>query len=82
MLRVDGPQTLPQNMCVDLSGGNIGMPQHRLHCAQIGASLQQVGSKGMAEHVWFDPRPYSSLLAIGGQDLPESLSTEFSSESV
>ena len=33
---------------VDLRGRNIGMAEHRLHRAQIGAALDQVGGKGVA----------------------------------
>ena len=36
---------------VDGGGGNIGMAQQQLHHAQIGAVVEQVGGKGMAQRV-------------------------------
>jgi hypothetical protein len=39
------------NVGVDLGGANIGMPQHRLDAAQIGAALKQMRGKRMSQHV-------------------------------
>ena len=42
-------------MGVDLGGRNIGVAEHRLDRAQIGAAVEQVAGEGMAQHVRRDP---------------------------
>ena len=36
---------------VDLGGGDVGMPKHHLHGPEVGSAGEQVGGKGMAEHM-------------------------------
>ncbi|KAF0187999.1 MAG: hypothetical protein FD168_2110 [Desulfobulbaceae bacterium] len=36
---------------VDLGGGNVGMTEHKLHGAQVGAMGKEVGGEGVAKHV-------------------------------
>src|SRR4051812_47259880 len=42
---VDRAQPCFENMCVDLSGRQIGMAEHHLNRAQVGAAVEQVGRK-------------------------------------
>src|SRR6188508_125354 len=53
------------DMRVDLRGCDVGMPEERLKCAQIGPSGQQVSGKGVAQHVWADP--VRGDASVGGQ---------------
>ncbi len=62
------------NMGVDLGGSNIAVAEHHLHGAQVGAVVEQMGGKRMADHMWGD-----AFVDAGGQgnfsnDLPESQS--------
>ena len=44
------PATL--DMGIDLRGGDVGMPEHLLHGAQISTFFKQIGGKGMAQYMW------------------------------
>ena len=44
-------EPLAGNVGIDLGGGEVGMPQHDLHTAQVGAVFQQVGGKGVPQGV-------------------------------
>ena len=44
-------EPLARNVGVDLCRRNVGMPQQQLNDAQIGAVIQQVRRKGMAQGV-------------------------------
>ena len=52
-------ETAAVNMGVYLCGGNIGMTQHHLDGAEIGAMFQEVGGKGVAQGVRADLFVYS-----------------------
>ena len=39
------------NVRINLRGGDTGVSQHRLHRANVGATHEQVGGKGMAQGV-------------------------------
>ena len=45
-----------QHMGINLCRADIGMAQQRLDGAQIGAAFQQVGGKGVAQHMRADAR--------------------------
>ena len=45
---VDVVQTFVGDMRVDLRGGNVGVAEHGLDGAQVGAVLQEVGGKAVA----------------------------------
>ena len=47
-------QPLLDHMGVDLRGRDVGMAEQRLHDAQIGAVVQQMAGKGMAQHMRAD----------------------------
>ena len=42
------PDFFWQNMCIDFGRRYVGVPQHELHAAQVGASLQQMAREGMS----------------------------------
>jgi hypothetical protein len=48
---VDGAEALARQVCVDLRGGQVGMPEQFLDGAEVGAPLEQVGGVRVAEHV-------------------------------
>lgn len=47
----DQAQPFAQHMSIDLRGGDICMAEHLLYAAQISAVVEQVGRKGVAQHV-------------------------------
>lgn len=51
---MDGFQSVLVDMGVNLCGGYVGMAEHYLNCTQIGTARQQVGGKGVAQHVGRD----------------------------
>ena len=65
-------QSVLVNMGVYLGGGNVGVAEHHLHCAQIGTVAEKMGGKRMADHMRRD-----IFVDAGGQGdfsnyLPES----------
>ena len=42
-------------MGIDLRGGDVGVAQHLLDAAQIGAMVEQMAGKGMAQHMRRQP---------------------------
>ena len=44
-------QPRPAHVGVDLRGREVGVAEHRLHRAQVGAAFEQVGREGVAQHV-------------------------------
>src|SRR5215208_37398 len=69
-LLVDGAQVLAVDVGVDLRRGDVGVAEHLLHGAQVGAALQQVGGEGVAERVGRDVLLDSGSLDVLLQDLP------------
>ena len=51
MLLDQPSQPLLDDMGVDLRGRDVGVAEELLHRAQIGAVLQKMAGKGVAEHV-------------------------------
>lgn len=39
---------------VDLGGGDIGVAEHHLHTADVGAIGEEIGRKGVAKHMGSD----------------------------
>ncbi len=58
--RVAGIDQLDQpaavDMGVDLRGGDVGMAEQHLQCAQIGAAFEQMRGEGVAQYVRTDLR--------------------------
>lgn len=52
------------HVSVDLGGGDIAVPQHRLNRAQVGTIHQQVGSKRVAQSVRGDMLGDAGCLSI------------------
>ena len=52
-----GGGTQPSFGDVQVTGGSlqVAMAEQQLNGAQIGTSLEQMGSKGVAQHVWTEP---------------------------
>jgi len=66
-------ESRPVDVRVNLRRGNIGVAEHGLDRAQIGASFEQVGGKGMAQrmrlHFFVDARQQG----VTTNELPETL---------
>ena len=73
MMIVDQPhQPLLQHMGVDLRGRDVGVAEQLLHGAQIGAPLQQMAGKRVAQDMRRDP----GRLDAGGGGEPFQLLAE------
>ena len=51
VLRMQQPQPLARDVGVDGGGADVGMAQQQLHRPQIGAVVQQMGGKSVAQGV-------------------------------
>ena len=51
MLLDDRAQSFAQHVSIDLRGGNIRVAEHLLDTAQISAVVEQMGCKGVSQHV-------------------------------
>ena len=75
MLLDQAPQSLLDDMGVDLCGRDIGMAEELLHRAEIGAALQKMTGERVTEHVRrdarrFDPRGKGKRLELLAEALP------------
>ena len=52
MIIVSGPQVTIGDVCVDLRGRNVAVSEQRLDGTRVGAVLQQVSGKAVAQRVW------------------------------
>src|SRR5208283_2215381 len=76
MVLVDSlPQARPQHVRVDLGGGDVGVSQHGLHAAQVGAAFQQVGGKAVPDGVRRQMLKNAGLAAMTAQQFPERLAS-------
>ena len=50
-LAVNLPQELVVDVGINLSGGNIGVPEQFLDHPQVGSVLEEVGGEGVAQQV-------------------------------
>jgi hypothetical protein len=64
-------QAIGVDVGIDLGGGDVGMTEHHLHGAEVGAAGQKVGGKGVAEHVRTDILADSCRQGDFPDDLPE-----------
>ena len=70
-------KALVEHMGIDLGGGDVGVAQHLLHGAQVGAMVQQMGGEGVAQHVRADPRRrYAGLDGQVLEHLAEALARQ------
>lgn len=49
---MDALKALIGHMCVNLSGGDVGMAEQHLHSPKIGTMIQKMGRKRMPKGVW------------------------------
>src|SRR5262249_41963696 len=66
------PQPRFQHVRVDLGGRQIGVAEHQLNRAQVGAALEEVRRKGMADDVRTERPRQLRLPSVLLQDLPEA----------
>ena len=45
-------QVLEVEMCVNLRGGDVGMPEQFLNGTQVGAGFKHVGGERVPQHMW------------------------------
>ena len=57
---------------VDLRRREVGVAEHQLNRAQIGAALEEVRSERVAQHMRADRSPQVCLAPVLGEDLPEA----------
>ncbi len=65
------------DMGVDLRGGETGMAEHLLNCAQVGAMAEQVGRKRVAQKMGPNPFLQARQLRHFLDDLPDPGGGEF-----
>ena len=51
VLVVELAEALPGHVGVDLGGRDVGVAEHHLQGAQVGAPLQEMAREGVAQHV-------------------------------
>ena len=61
---------------INLCRRNTDMAQHHLNGPQISTVIQQMGGKGVAEHMWGDRFGYSCAKGSAFEYFPETLSSE------
>src|SRR3972149_4521195 len=73
MLPVDLLEPLGRHVRVDLGGGDVGVPEHRLDRPQVRPAREQVAGKGVAQAVRGDPPPDAGLPRPPPDPVPEGL---------
>src|SRR5262245_9279375 len=79
---VDDAHAPLEDVCVDLRGGQIGVSEHHLDGAQIGAPLEQMRRKRVSQHVRADRSAQPRLPDVRFQDLPETYTRQARSASL
>src|SRR3954470_4079842 len=69
---VDAPQASLEDVRVNLRRGQVGVPQHHLDGAQVGAAIEEMGGEGMADDVRAQRVPHADRRAVPFQQLPEA----------
>src|SRR5690349_10834911 len=69
---VDRTQTRFEDVRVDLRRREVGVAEHQLNGAQVGAALEQMRRERMPQHVRAQRARELRLAAVALQDLPES----------
>src|SRR5579862_6384948 len=75
-LAVDASQIFAVDVCVNLRGRDVRVPEHVLHRTQVGAALEQVRGEGVAECVWRDAAADPRRGHVFPQDFPGAHSGE------
>jgi hypothetical protein len=55
-LEIDVPAKAIRDVCIPLGGSEVGMAQHLLHGAEVGAALEEVRGERVPEEVRMDSR--------------------------
>src|SRR5262245_63364027 len=77
MLPHQSRQSLGEHMRVKLRCADIGMPEHLLHAAKIGAMREQMAGESVPQHMWRDGAPVDpDLDGQGLQFLGKALAAE------
>src|SRR3954465_8880246 len=69
---VGGPQPRLEHVRVDLRRGQIGVTEHQLNRAQIGAALEEVRRERVPQDVRADRRRQSGGARVPFENLPEA----------
>src|ERR1700745_3560175 len=70
-------QFLLINMCIDLSGRNIGVPEHFLDDPKIGAVPQQMRREAVPQKMWVNVLFQSGTSCMFLHDLPDTRCCQF-----
>src|SRR3972149_2398893 len=70
---VDLPEMCPTHVRIDLSGGDIGVPEHELHRPEIRPMFEEVRREGVAQGVGGEPLADPRLGCVRPHALPEGL---------
>src|SRR6202030_1847672 len=79
---VDGPQPRFEHVRVDLRGREVGVAQHHLDGAQIGAALEQVRGERVTNDMGTERWRQSGAPPVGLENLPEADAAERSASRV
>ena len=60
-------------MRIDLGGADVGMAQHGLHAAQVGATFEQMGGEGVPQNMGAESAKNSDRFSARAQQFPERL---------
>ena len=77
-LAVNLPQELVVDVGINLSGGNIGVPEQFLDHPQVGSVLEEVGGEGVAQEVRVDVLFDPGLVGAFLHNFPDPIGTEWS----
>jgi hypothetical protein len=69
----DLAQVVGRHVRVDLGGRHVGVAEHLLHAAQVGAALQQVRGEAVPERVQADLAGHAGGAQVTAQDVGEAL---------
>lgn len=76
-LAMDGFESVLIDMGVDLGRGNIGMAEHFLDDAQIGAIAEEMGSETVSQEMWINIFLQARMPRMFFHDLPDAGSGQF-----
>lgn len=73
MPTVKRPEMSPSHVGVDLGRAEVAVPEEKLHHAQVGPSVDQVGGKRVTENVGTDPRLEPHASGVAAKNRPDPL---------
>ena len=75
VLIVNSAQAFAADVRVDLRGPDVGVSEHELQRAQVGAPLQKMRGEGVADHVGREPSANPTFFSATLEDLPKPLAS-------